>query len=134
MEVTRHIVQFDVDSGTFPLLDVGPAGCEKRFDIRPVDTGLGGPLEDHLQGLAVFLSHTHKISYNDITFNGCVTTFKKRPENDGSSRPGLVSCNHFEQLVDELNLSPTRSGCRHSKIAGRIALFMISSGDQPTTH
>ena len=68
MEVTRHIVQFDVDPGTFPLLDVGPAGCEQRFDIRPVDTGLGGSLEDHLQGLAVFLSHTQMVSYYDIIF------------------------------------------------------------------
>ena len=37
---------------------------------------------------------------------GCVAIFKKRPENDGSSRPGSVSCSHPEQLVDELNLLP----------------------------
>ena len=37
---------------------------------------------------------------------GCVATFKKRQERDGSSRPGFVSCRHLEQLVDELNLSP----------------------------
>ena len=38
--------------------------------------------------------------------SGCVATFKKRPESDGSSRPGSVSCSHLEQLVDELNLLP----------------------------
>ena len=38
---------------------------------------------------------------------GCVATFKKRQESDGSGRAGAVSCNHPEQLVDELNLSPT---------------------------
>ena len=38
--------------------------------------------------------------------NGCVATFKKRPENDWSSRPGSVSCSHLEQRVDELNLLP----------------------------
>ena len=27
---------------------------------------------------------------------GCVATFKTRPENDGSSRPGSVSCSHPE--------------------------------------
>ena len=70
MEVTHHVVQFDVDPGTFPLLDVGPAGCEQRFDIGPVDTGLGGPHEDRLQGLAVFLPHTYKISYKDIIIKG----------------------------------------------------------------
>ena len=37
---------------------------------------------------------------------GCVATFKKRQERDWSSRPGFVSCRHFEQLVDEVNLSP----------------------------
>ena len=37
---------------------------------------------------------------------GCVATFKKRQERVWSSRPGFVSCRHFEQLVDELNLSP----------------------------
>ena len=62
MEVTHHVVQFDVDPGTFPFLDVGSAGCEQRFDIGPVDTGLGGPHEDRFQGLAVFLPHTNKIS------------------------------------------------------------------------
>ena len=39
--------------------------------------------------------------------SGCVATFKKRQESDGSGRAGAVSCNHPEQLVDELNLSPT---------------------------
>ena len=38
---------------------------------------------------------------------GCLATFKKRQESDGSGRAGAVSCNHPEQLVDELNLSPT---------------------------
>ncbi len=38
---------------------------------------------------------------------GCVATFKKRQQSDGSGRAGAVSCNHPEQLVDELNLSPT---------------------------
>ena len=42
-------------------------------------------------------------STGDVT-RGCVATFKKRPENDWSSRPGSVSCSHLEQLVDELNL------------------------------
>ena len=37
---------------------------------------------------------------------GCVATFKKRQERDWSSRPGFVSRRHFEQLVNELNLSP----------------------------
>ena len=37
---------------------------------------------------------------------GCVETFKKQQENDWLGRPGSVSCNHLEQLVDELNLSP----------------------------
>ena len=41
------------------------------------------------------------------TILGCVATFKKRQESDGSGRAGAVSCNHPEQLVDELNLSPT---------------------------
>ena len=40
------------------------------------------------------------------TPEGCVATFKKKPESDGSGRPGAVSCSHSEQLVDELNLSP----------------------------
>ena len=38
---------------------------------------------------------------------GCVATFQKRQESDWSSRPGSVSCRHLEQVVDELNLSPT---------------------------
>ena len=38
--------------------------------------------------------------------DGYVATFKKRRESDWSSRPGSVSCRHFEQLVEELNLSP----------------------------
>ena len=67
MEVTYHVVQFDVDPGTFSLLDVGPAGYEQRFDISPVDPGLGGPHEDRLQGLAVLLPHLSKISLYDIT-------------------------------------------------------------------
>ena len=36
----------------------------------------------------------------------CVAAFKKRLENDWSSRPGSVSCSHPEKLVDELNLLP----------------------------
>ncbi len=40
-------------------------------------------------------------------FRGCVATFKKRQESDGSGRAGAVSRNHPERLVDELNLSPT---------------------------
>ena len=37
---------------------------------------------------------------------GSVATFKKQSESDWSGRPGSVSCNHLEQLVDELNLLP----------------------------
>ena len=37
---------------------------------------------------------------------GCVAIFKKHQESDGSGRSGAVSCNHVEQLVDELNLLP----------------------------
>ena len=37
---------------------------------------------------------------------GCVATFQKRQESDGSSWPGSVSCRHLEQVIDELNLSP----------------------------
>ena len=37
---------------------------------------------------------------------GCVATFKKQQVSDWSGRSGSVSCNHLEQLVDELNLSP----------------------------
>ena len=66
MEVTRHAVQFNVNPGTFPLLDVGPTGYEQRFDIGPVDYGLGGPHENRFQGLAVLLSHMKTISNNDI--------------------------------------------------------------------
>ena len=44
--------------------------------------------------------------YRPRGLDGCVATFKKRPENSWSSRPGSVSCSHFEQLVDELNLLP----------------------------
>ena len=40
------------------------------------------------------------------TKDGCVATFKKRQESDGSGRPGAVSCSHPKQLVDELNLLP----------------------------
>ena len=43
----------------------------------------------------------------DGIHEGCVATFNKRKESDGSGRAGAVSCNHPEQLVDELNLSPT---------------------------
>ena len=43
----------------------------------------------------------------DGIHEGCVATFNKRQESDGSGRAGAVSCNHPEQLVDELNLSPT---------------------------
>ena len=34
---------------------------------------------------------------------GCVATFKKKQESDGSGQPGAVSCSHPEQLVDELD-------------------------------
>ena len=37
---------------------------------------------------------------------GCVATFKNQQESDWLGRPGSVSCNHLEQLVDGLNLSP----------------------------
>ena len=37
---------------------------------------------------------------------GCVATFQKRQESDWSSRPGVVSCRHLKQPVEELNLSP----------------------------
>ena len=40
------------------------------------------------------------------TGTGCVATFQKRQESDGSSWPGSVSCRHLEQVIDELNLSP----------------------------
>ena len=38
--------------------------------------------------------------------NGCVATFKKKQDSDGSGRPGAGSCSHLEQLVDQRNLSP----------------------------
>ena len=67
---------------------------------------------------AVWLYHRFCLSFRDaedllaqrgvtVTYEGCVATFKKRQEIDGSGRAGAVSCNHPEQLVDELNLSPT---------------------------
>ena len=37
---------------------------------------------------------------------GCVATFKNQQESDWLGRPGAVSCSHFEQMVDELNLLP----------------------------
>ena len=37
---------------------------------------------------------------------GCVATFKNQQESDWLGRPDSVSCSHFEQLVDELNLLP----------------------------
>ena len=43
---------------------------------------------------------------NEVTREGCVATFQKRQESDGSSWPGSVSCRHLEQVIDELNLSP----------------------------
>ena len=43
--------------------------------------------------------------YRPRGLDGCVATFKKRPENSWSSRPGSVSCSHFEQLVDELKVA-----------------------------
>ena len=53
------------------------------------------------------------------SFTVCVATFKKRQESDGSGRAGAVSCNHPEQLVDELNLSPTiRTAHQHLGPAG----------------
>ena len=36
---------------------------------------------------------------------GCVATFKNQQESDWLGRPGSVSCNHLDQLVDEMNLS-----------------------------
>ena len=36
----------------------------------------------------------------------CVATFKNQQESDWLGRPDSVSCNHLEQLVDELNLLP----------------------------
>ena len=47
---------------------------------------------------------THNIV--EGAFGGCVATFKRRQESDGSGRPGAVSCSHPEQFVDELNLLP----------------------------
>ena len=41
-----------------------------------------------------------------MTRRDVLQPFKKRQERDWSSRPGFVSCRHFEQLVDEVNLSP----------------------------
>ena len=38
--------------------------------------------------------------------DGCVATFKKKQESEGSGRPGAGARSHLEQLVDELNLSP----------------------------
>ena len=63
---------------------------------------------------AVWLYHRFCLSFRDaedllaqrgvtVTYEGCVATFKKRQEIDGSGRAGAVSCNHPEQLVDELN-------------------------------
>ena len=36
----------------------------------------------------------------------CVATFTNQQESDWLDRPSSVSCNHIEQLVDELNLVP----------------------------
>ena len=49
--------------------------------------------------------------------NGCVATFKERQERDWSSRPGFVSCRHFEQLVDALNLSPNIRTAHPSRLS-----------------
>ena len=49
--------------------------------------------------------------------DGCVETFIKQQEGDWLGRAGSVSCNHLEQLVDELNLSP--NGLRLSPLEDR---------------
>ena len=41
-----------------------------------------------------------------MSLSGFVATFKNQQESDWLGRPGSVSCSHFEQLVDELNLVP----------------------------
>ena len=41
--------------------------------------------------------------------SGCVATFKKRQESDGSDRPCAVSCSHPEQRVDETFHQPANS-------------------------
>ena len=58
--------------------------------------------------LARLTIHTWRISFPQ---NGCVAAFKGRQEHDWSS-PSFVSCRHFEQLVDALNLSPNIRTCR----------------------
>ena len=40
------------------------------------------------------------------TLTGCVATFKNQQESNWLDRPVSVSCNHPEQLVDEVNLLP----------------------------
>ena len=51
-------------------------------------------------------SSLHKLFSPQNHTGGCVATFKKRQESNGSGRPSSVSCGHLEQLVDKLNLLP----------------------------
>ena len=60
-----------------------------------------------MQGVVNGRAHSNRSRLDEEkTHAGCVATFKKRQESDGSCRPGAVSCSHLEQCVDELNLSP----------------------------
>ena len=102
-------------------LVVGHAGAHlRRCTKRDVTTRGGGPDEpsdigregrsrDPAEAAPAVFPGPSGISVGDgmeTCHDGCVATFKKQPENDGSSRPGAVSCSHLEQRVDELNLSP----------------------------
>ena len=66
------------------------------------------PLRERRMEIPILCQHFFKkfcVEYNS-TVTGCVATFKKQQVSDWSGRSGSVSCNHLEQLVDELNLSP----------------------------
>ena len=51
--------------------------------------------------------------------SGCVVTFKKWPENGGSSRPGSVSCIHLEQRLRR-HLKPTHKFWRVDETYVRV--------------
>ena len=84
-----------------------PAGTTRRA-VHGGATGGGDP-RVRLTGCGPRAAAVDAVTpgvYRPRGLDGCVATFKKRPENSWSSRPGSVSCSHFEQLVDELNLLP----------------------------
>ena len=79
------------------------------------DTGLGMReiaqryTEQLLSSRRIAKCRQHEVdrgAVESIARYGYVATIKKLQERDWSSRPGFVSCRHFEQLVDELYLSP----------------------------